>query len=799
MNRWICIHGHFYQPPRENPWLEEIEIQDSAYPYHDWNERIAAECYGPNAFSRILDEEKRIVNIINNYSRISFNFGPTLLSWMEEKDPAVYRAVLEADQTSQERFSGHGSALAQAYNHMIMPLANSRDKRTQVIWGLQDFEHRFGRDPEGMWLPETAADTETLEVMAEMGLKFVILAPHQADSKSPVNPQKPYRCPLPSGKSIAVFFYDGPTSHEVAFGGLLKNGEAFANRLLKAFPEDKEGQNHLVHLATDGETFGHHNRFGEMALSYCLHHLESRNPARITVYGEYLEQNPPEEEVAVLENSSWSCSHGVERWRSNCGCSSGKNPGWNQEWRALLREALDKLRDRMASLYEKEMGAFVKDPWQVRDRYIDVILDRSENRVRDFLSSHADHSKREIRPEDRVRMLKLLEMQRNAMLMYTSCGWFFDDISGIETVQVIQYAARALQMAQDISGQDYESEFTQGLRKASSNVPSSGNGARVYEKFVKPAVLDLLRVGAHYAISSLFEDYGEKTRIHCYSAQRESYSLDEAGKQKLAVGRARLRSDIVWEEDRIGFVVLRFGDHNVVGGVRTYKGEKEFNEMMESVREQFRRSNITGVISRMDEYFKDHNYSLWHLFRDKKREVMNRILEDTLKDIEGNFQRIYERHYPTIQAMKEMKIPLPRTLAAPVEFILSKNFYDQLSQENLDLEKLRNLADEFKRWSFTPDKASLSLLARQRLTQAMKKVLESPQDVGLLKTVEDLFLLLDKLAIEPDLWESQNIYFQLTKGHFPNMQQKAGQGNQRAKEWVACFRKIGPYLGVKSS
>jgi len=795
MNRWICIHGHFYQPPRENPWLEEIEIQDSAYPYHDWNERISAECYGPNAFSRILDEEKRIVNIVNNYARISFDFGPTLLSWLEEKDPVVYRAVLEADRQSQEKFSGHGSALAQAYNHMIMPLANRRDKQTQIIWGLKDFQHRFKRDPEGMWLPETAVDLETLEIMADQGIKFVILAPHQVKNQKSINPQKPYRCPLPSGKSIAVFFYNGSISHDVAFGGLLKNGETFANQLLKAFPEEQKEQNPLVHIATDGETFGHHNRFGDMALSYCLHYLESRNLARPTVYGEYLEKYPPGEEVEILENSSWSCIHGVERWRSNCGCSTGKHPGWSQDWRAPLREALDKLRDRMADLFQREMSVYSNDPWKVRDQYIDVILDRSDTQVNSFLSSHAGP---ELRPEDRVKMLKLLEMQRNALLMYTSCGWFFDDISGIETVQVIQYAARAMQMAQDVSGEDYETDFVEDLKKAPSNVPHNENGAHVYEKFVKSAVLDLLRVGAHYAISSLFEDYKDKTRINCYIAERENYSLDEAGKQKLAVGRVKLCSEIVWEEDRVGFVVLHFGDHNVVGGVRKYQGEKGFNEMMESVKDQFSRSDITGVINQMDDFFADHNYSLWHLFRDKKREVMNRILEDTLEDIESNFRKIYEHHYPIIQALKEMKIPFPRALSTPIEVILNKDFHKLLSSQDPDIEKLRRLAEEFKRWSFTPDEASLSLLAKRKLNHFMGEILNSPQDVILVKTVENLLLLLNKMGIKPDLWESQNVYFRLTKGHFPDMESKARQGNQQAQEWVDCFRKIGTFLGVKS-
>jgi len=271
MSRFICIHGHFYQPPRENPWLEEVELQDSAYPYHDWNERITAECYAPNTASRTLDAERKIIDIVNNYSKISFNFGPSLLSWLERHKPDVYQAVIEADKKSQGLFSGHGSALAQAYNHLIMPLANSQDKRTQVIWGIRDFQYRFHREPEGMWLAETAVDLQTLEFLAEHQIKFTILAPSQAHKVRKINdgkwhdvsggkidPKAPYICRLPSGKSIALFFYDGPISHELAFGRLLKSGEGFAKKLISAFPKDNQ-EPQLVHIATDGETYGHHH------------------------------------------------------------------------------------------------------------------------------------------------------------------------------------------------------------------------------------------------------------------------------------------------------------------------------------------------------------------------------------------------------------------------------------------------------------------------------------------------------------------------------------------------------------
>jgi len=329
---YICIHGHFYQPPRENPWLEAVEIQESAHPYHDWNERVDAECYARNAASRILDDEKRIVSIVNNYAKISFNFGPTLLSWMEVNDPPVYRAIQDADVESARNFGGHGSALAQPYNHMIMPLANERDKFTQAFWGVRDFEHRFQRRPEGMWLPEAAVDLPTLALLAKLGIKFTILAPNQAHrvrkltgknwkdvSGDQIDPTMAYRQRLPSGEAIDLFFYDGPISRGIAFEGLLDNGEQFAQRLVGAFSEDTRPWPELVHIATDGETYGHHHKRGEMALTYALNYIESNHLADLTNYAQYLEKHASTHEVEIHENSSWSCVHGVERWRSNCG------------------------------------------------------------------------------------------------------------------------------------------------------------------------------------------------------------------------------------------------------------------------------------------------------------------------------------------------------------------------------------------------------------------------------------------------------------------------------------------------
>ena len=494
MKKYICIHGHFYQPPRENPWTGVIEEQESAAPDHDWNVRITSECYAPNAQTQILNNHKQTIHTVNNYSQISFNFGPTLLLWMEKSFPETYNAILEADQRSMKRFSGHGAAIAQAYNHMIMPLANDRDKQSQVIWGIKDFEYRFKRKPEGMWLPETAVDTATLEVLAEHGITFTILAPNQIESVAQIgsnewedvadgaiDTQLSYLCRLPSGRDINVFFYNGHISNEVAFGEMLKNGVDFAKALIKQFPRPL-GRKRLVHVANDGETYGHHHTFGNMALAYMLYHVETNCLARVTIYSEFLANNPPEYEVKIKEDTSWSCFHGIESWKANCGCHLDNEKEWNQEWRKYLREALDWLRDQLAPVYEQSMSAYYDDPWQMRNNYINVLLDPSEENFTNIIWSAA---RQELSTEEKARIKSLLEMQHNAMLMYTSCGWFFDDISGLESTQILRYAARAMQLAKKVGESDLEEEFVNRLASAESNIPEMKNGRTIYDRFVK--------------------------------------------------------------------------------------------------------------------------------------------------------------------------------------------------------------------------------------------------------------------------------------------------------------------------
>ncbi len=806
MNRYVCIHGHFYQPPRENPWLEVVELQDAAYPYHDWNERITAECYAPNTAARILDDERKIVDIVNNYAKISFNVGPTLLSWMERHKPEVYQAIIESDRESQKTFSGHGSAMAQVYNHMIMPLANTRDKRTQVIWGIKDFESRFGRKPEGMWLSEAAVDLETLDIMAEHGIGFAILAPHQARrarkigdmkwkevSGGKIDPKMPYLCRLPSGNTIHLFFYDGPISQDVAFGDLLNNGEVFAKRLLSAFSKDQD-QPQLVHIATDGESYGHHHRFGDMALAYALHYIESNNLAKLTNYGEFLEKQPPTCEVEIIENTSWSCAHGVERWRSDCGCKTGTYPEWTQAWRAPLREVMDWLRDSLIPVYEREMNPYLRDPWQARGDYIEVILDKSVQNVERFFSRHAV---RELSNDEKIRVLKLLEMQRNAMLMFTSCGWFFNEISGIETVQIMQYAGRAMQLAKDVNGVSLEPHYIESLEQARSNIPYFHNGAKVYELSVKPCVIDLLRVAAHYAVSSLFENYSETIKLYSYTAMSEIYEQEELGIRRLAIGRARIRSDITWEEAVVSFGVLHLGDHNLNGGVREYGGDDSFSVMRQETIDAFMKSDIPDVIRLMDKHFGTHTYSLWHLFRDEQRKVLAQILDSTLQEIEASFRQIYEHHYPIMLVMNEMRIPLPRPLATAVHYILNGDLRRLLESKEPDFERLQELVEEVKRWPFELDKTTLGFVATQKMNALMEGLSKAPEEGSFLETLEALFGILSQLSLELDLWRAQNIYFSIGKQCYGSMRERADRKDQIAKKWVDLFDSVGQYLHVR--
>ena len=802
MECFVCIHCHFYQPPRENPWLEAVEAQDSAKPYHDWNERITAECYRPNGASRILDDKGRIAQIVNNYARISFNFGPTLLSWLEQNAPETYEHILKADRESQRRFSGHGSALAQAYNHLILPLANSRDKRTQIVWGMEDFRRRFGRDPEGMWLPETAADVDTLEALSLEGIKFTILSPYQAgklrhDPKSQwinlhgqgIDSKRPYICRLPSGRSIGLFFYDGVVARAVAFDKLLFDGANLARRLASRF--DHQGDSfQLAHIATDGETYGHHHSHGDMALAYALDYMERHKLARITNYGEYFATHPPTHEVEIVEKTAWSCAHGVERWNSNCGCNANANGSWNQEWRRPLREALDWLRDDLAGRYEFDARRFLRDPWAARDEYVKVVLDRSQDQVRDFFKEHA---LRKLSDEEEMRILRLLEMQRHLMLMYTSCGWFFDEPTGPETVQVLQYAGRAAQLAEQLFNANHEELLLRRLEKMRSNIAEFGNGRKIYERFVRPAMLDLFGAAAQYIISSLFDGYLKRESMYCYSADLHEGQVLVEGKNKLAIGRAGITSRITHAQLDFNFAVVYCGDHQLVAGITPAAKDATFLPFAEQLTSAFSHSDLSRCSDLIEHYFGRRTYSLKSLFHDERVRIISRLVDESLADIDELYRKVHEHHSPQISFLRELNMPLPEILQALGQFVLGNAIRRCLAEEKPNFEKIAKLLDDAKQDGISLDEFSLSDALRQRLNGVLHRWQRKPADLGTLQTLESLVQLTHVPPFKVELWEAQNQYYELLQTISANSHLYVD------RTWLGHFQKLGNKLGVAPS
>ncbi|MBU1045381.1 MAG: DUF3536 domain-containing protein [Candidatus Omnitrophica bacterium] len=806
MNRYLCVHGHFYQPPRENPWLAEIEIQDSAYPYHDWNERITIECYAPNGASRILAKEDKILNIVNNYAKISFNFGPTLLSWMEKNRPDNYQSILTADTQSKENFGGHGAAIAQVYNHMIMPLANSRDKLTQILWGIKDFVHRFDRFPEGMWLAETAVDFESLDIMAQQGIKFTILSPYQARSfrkmgteywqdatGGKIDPKKAYLCKLSTGREISIFFYDGPVSQETAFGDLLKSGVKFANRLVGTFASDGDSPQ-LVHIATDGETYGHHHNYGEMALAYGYSHIIDNNLAKITIYGQYLEKFPPKDEVQIIEGSSWSCFHGVQRWHSDCGCNVNTNSAWNQKWRTPLRQAMDWLRDNLIKIYEKEMSKYTSDCWKARNAYISVLLNRTSENITSFI---ADNFNKDLAEEEKNNLLKMLEMQHHAMLMYTSCGWFFDDLSGIETIQVIQYACRAIQLAKEVSGLDLEQGYLEILKEAKSNIVEYEDGLRIYNKIIKPTCLDLKRVAAHYAVSSIFHDYESEDKVYSYEVKSLEHEKTRGGKQQLVMGAVKIISQVTLEQDEFSYAILHLGDHIIFGGITEALNTNIFSEMRNDISLAFEKSDVPKIITLLDQYFGNHDCSIASLFKDDRRQVMNKILGTALNEIETSFRHIKEDNYSIMMAMKENGMPMPNVFLNTFGFIFNTDIRKILEAEHVEIKSLIETVKQVKLWGLKIDKQTIGFIASKRITKLMEEFKVNPKDIMLMKTIENIFKVLRPLDLPLRVWEAQNIYFSIRKEQFDRMNAKSKQDDKEATRWCANFNALGNMLSIR--
>lgn len=685
----VVIHGHFYQPPRENPWTGRIERQPSAEPDHDWNARVHRECYRPNAFARVFDDAGRIEAITNNYARMSFNFGPTLLSWMQAYRPEAYARVIEADRVSCGQHGGHGNGMAQSFHHSILPLCSPRDLRTQVRWGLADFRHRFGREAESMWLPETACNDATLACLIEEGLRWVILAPRQVAQIRPLEggewraPKRldtghPYRWLHPdgTGRSIAVFFYDGELARAIAFGGALASSSILVDHLEKAAART-DG---CIHVATDGESYGHHSRYGDLTLAYSLIAEAPRRGFQPMNYGEVLDRLPPVAEVRLAAGdeglgSSWSCAHGVGRWFRDCGCHTGGEQGWSQAWRTPLRQALDFLRDAVAEVYEDAGGDLFEDPWAARDGYVEVVLETGRRRA--FLETHARQGARSTsEPSRRRRALRLLELQRNAMLMYTSCGWFFNDLAGLETVQVLRYAGRVVDLIDELGMASLRESFLERLSEARANRQEDGSGADIFRRQVETARVSIERMAGHVALSGLFgvgPDESPRDSLRNFRVVDRDLWREERAGSALAAGKLVIEETLTETVLEVVFAALHRGDLEVMGAMRPVVAGEAWRGAVEAARRSFAEAPVETpyVIGSL---FGPTEISADQLISEGDDAASRLAVAATVDRFRRAYAQLYESHRPLFDRLHAAGLPLPRELKLVVEATLARRF-----------------------------------------------------------------------------------------------------------------------------
>ncbi len=783
--KYLTIHGHFYQPPRENPWIEEIELQESALPHHDWNEKISWQCYSPNGSSRIVDGNNSIIEISNNYQYISFNFGPTLLSWLEKHDAPAYRRIIRADINSRELYGGHGCAIAQVYNHMIMPLANRNDKITQVLWGLKDFQKRFGRNSEGIWLAETAVDAQTLEVLIECGIKFTILSPHQAKCFKKINdnnwsdvswgsidPSCAYRYYVEGSnkeKYIDLFFYDGSISKSVAFDNLLQDGAKFAHRLNEGYVETRNREQ-LVNIATDGESYGHHTKFGDMALAYIVRVGAKNLGFELTNYAQFLEMYPPQYEVDIKPVSAWSCAHGVGRWMDDCGCSTGAMPHWNQKWRKPLRQALDYLRDELIKLCSIQGTKYFRDFWEARNNYIDVILDRSEDNINEFFMQNA---KKHLSYQDKVKALKLMEIQRFAQLMYTSCGWFFADISGIETTQILKYAYRAIELAGEFSKLNYEKTFLSILQKAKSNILEFGSGKDIFNNWVKTSAIGFDKISAQYAIENSLENETEKNSIkqfYCYKIKKTNHKKYSKSNNLLAFSKLDLTNTITLEKKEMSVVLLQTQNFDFSCYVKEFSSIDDFNLEKKEISKIFEKGNTDETIDVIQSYYGEKMFSLIDIPMDRRKALLENLVIKKLQNASKTYKDLYEGLLNPISNLNDLGMDIPEGFRVCAKYTLLTN----LEAELINLEKyndkakikkimdIKHLTDKF---NIKLNNSKIKDILSSKLIELLVK-LSSQVTVKNTQELLYFFDILQKLQIETKINTAQNIFYDMFCANF---------------------------------
>ena len=780
MTTALVIHGHFYQPPRENPWTELVEREAGAAPFHDWNERIHAECYRPNAFARISDWHGRVERVVNNYARLSFNFGPTLLNWLERSHPETYARIIDADRESVLRYNGHGNAIAQGYNHSILPLCNERDRRTQIRWGLADFRRRYGREAEALWLPETACDDATLAALVEEGLRYVVLSPHQAEavrrvgsdtwqnvSDGRIDTTVPYKYLHRdgSGRSIAVFFYNGEIARGIAFEGLL----ASSNGLLAACARAARGGAQIVNVATDGESYGHHFRWGDRCIAYALEVEAERFGLRVTNYGEFLDGHEPEHEVLIKpgpngEGTAWSCAHGLGRWTRDCGCNASAPGGWNQRWRTPLRAAFDLLRDDLAPKFEEAGALLLRDPWAARDEYVELLGPGRHARREEFLSRHARHT---LSGEEKVRALTLLEAQRAALTMYTSCGWFFNDITGIETVQTLRYAGRVVETMEALGLEPPTEAFLEILSEAQSNLLERSTGADIYLRTVAQSRVTPQRVAAHVALCNLLEPAVPESECESagYSYRKLDFRKQRHGRVTLETVRLALEEEATGRQHEFALAAMHFGEIDYYCALRPFKSSEEYEEAAARLWSQLRAASLPVLLRVAQSEFGPEEFGLEALLPQGQGHLSRSVFGRLVARFMEQYEQLYEENRRVIERLQEIGFRPPRELRLAAELTVGLRLEREIRGQRRgagDYRAAAEIARDAARHGYRIDRTSVTRVFEETLTEAARTVVARP-DADNIRSARALIELGRELGLTANLERGQEIIYEAAR------------------------------------
>ena len=797
MEWFVVFFGHFYQPPRFNPWIEFVDFDPSAKPFHDWNERVAFECYSRLSNAPLYDEDGWVVDVVNVYSRISFSFGPILLEWLKARLPRVYNAIVEADKESLSR-EGFGNAIAQPYAHIVMPLADRRYKELAVNWGVRFFEKTFDRYPEGFWLPEAAVDSDTLELLVDYGVKYVVLGPHQIEAirvgdrwvkVDRVDPRVAYKLVLPSGRSIAAVVYDDVLSRGVSFGNLLEDGRMLASKIIESFNELLQGPQ-LVSIASDGEVYGHHRRRGVEELVRALEILDSTGYVRVTNYSKFLSLSPPRVKARVAERTSWSCPHGVERWRANCGCGSNIRPGWTQEWRAPLRKAIDTLSLGVLRALELMGTELYKNPWAAALDYIDVLYERSLEKTASFIEKHL------LKPGDPnavVAALKLLEALRNALLAQSSDAWFHEDLDRPEPIQALRHTARALELLEDVGFKGYVEEVVGALREARGNTGVRGD--ELLERALKSKV-DHAIVVAVYALRSLRGTVGDEGLMYSYKVSRSRRDRMELGPVVVDMGVVNILSTVTLEQSTMYYVLLHLGGWDLYVGVDYLEKPEDYIRANTVFRSNLGLTPASKLVDMLGELFKERVYTVAELPLDDQVDLALWVLEGFKSSLKDHLEKLSPTLLPLHHTFKALGVKPPEYLASALTALLSLKVEESLGKQDvLGLRELIRMTESLG----TPLGPWVRELVALKLIELLDRLEVDPTNTRVLEGALDLALTLDGMgALGDRLVEEARIRVALArKRYYADMRRAAETGDEVSWGWVKLFTSLAKLLRVR--